>query len=149
MNEQLTDIERREWQKVFNTKWYQQVLPGKVKELVKTHPPFYIYDLKGTGHIATIHSYHDSKEDPDAVEPFMTVMLLPKYNREFLVERGIWGVPPRALERIELRCIADAEQIVSTVSNGLPWMQRLINTRDRNDVLRGNSQIPIDPKTGG
>lgn len=129
-----TELERKEWLKVFRSKWYLE-LPERIKQIVKQYPPFFTYKLKSTGHLAIIKEFGDDKEDHEA-PVFVVVKLLPKYNQDLIFERDLWGVPLSDLEHVEMRMITDMKKRVT--SGDSPFMKRLINTRDREDVLRGN-----------
>lgn len=129
----VSDLERGEWQKLFNHPWYQK-LPERLKKLVKERPPFYLYKMRSTGHFVTIHSYNEDKFDDNA-ELVITVKLKPEHNKEFVFERELFGVPKRDLEPFKIMAVARVMDIISGARSN---MKRLINPRDRNDVLRGN-----------
>lgn len=128
-----SDLEREEWLKLFNHPWYQK-LPERLKKLVKERPPFYLYKMRSTGHFAIIQSYNEDNKD-DSAELIITVKLKPEHNSAFVFEREIFGVPKRDLEPFKLIRVARVMDIISGAQSN---MKRLINPRDRNDVLRGN-----------
>ncbi len=108
----LNELERREFNRLNNDKWYRDLKPN-IKKVVDAFPPFYVYRLKDTGHLGFIYSYEDKKDDME-VPVSVTMKLTPQYNSDLVAERLIAFVPPEALERIMLRRVADMEQIIST-----------------------------------
>ena len=108
----LNELERREFARLHKDKWYLDLKPN-IKRVVDAYPPFYVYRLKDTGHLAFIHSYDDKKEDIE-VPVSITIKVTAQYNSDLVADRMIDFVPPEALERIMLRRVADVEKLLSS-----------------------------------
>lgn len=139
MLDKLTEVEREHWSKFLNSKFFLETLrTQRLKETALLAPPMYLYKLRSTGHLATIKEYVESIENEDA--PIMvTVFLHPEWNPSLLAIREIFGVPVHDLERIGIVEVEKRKKRLS-MAKSLPFMQRVINTRNREDVRRGNKQ---------
>lgn len=137
-----SDLEKIFWMKLLADKWFLEAPVPVQKQIVRT-PPFYLYRTKTKGALVTIKEYKEKKDD-DNPTILIVVSLHPDWNPQLLYERMILGVPEEELERVDIVEIARIKQVQARMQ-GLPWMQRLINTRDRSDVKRGNDQNAIKP----
>lgn len=138
MLDKLPDADRVEYRNMLNSPWYNN-LKKRVQKAVLENPPFYLYRLKSApGVLVTIKSYEESKKDRE-FPIFVCLKLKPEWNSAYAFEREIWGTPVEELIRVELVSEAKRKRRISTAS-GLPWMKRIINTRNREDVKRGNQQ---------
>lgn len=133
----LPDNERREWLTMLSISWFRE-LPELVQQAAIHRPPFYLYKLRSTGHLVSIKKYDQNKTNDEDIK--IVVVVSPDFNKEFVFERELWGVPAEELEKIKLLSVAKMEKLLSS-ARGLPWMKRLINTRSREDVLRGNNPL--------
>jgi hypothetical protein len=134
--DKLPEEERAEWLQLLRSQWYQGLNP-RIREVVLQAPPIYLYRLSGI-ELVEIKSYEENKLDHE--EPiWLCVKVKPEWNASYAIEREVWGVPPRELKREALLTVARRQRRVS-VGKGLGWMKRLQNTRNRDDVLRGNAQ---------
>jgi len=132
--EQLNELERREFNKLKNDKWFCE-LNAKVRVAVWEKPPFYLYEMHGTGHIATILQYIENKEDAEAPIT-VEVSIHPEWNRATITEHRIWGVPLDQLKPVMLRSVARMEAVKAEAASSLPLMRRLIDPRNRNEVKK-------------
>jgi hypothetical protein len=130
-----TERERYEWKRMLQTPWFTELTP-RLKEFVISLPPIYLYELQG--HLVEIYQYEEDKQDPSAPIT-VTANIKPEWNSQYMFQRMIRFVPASDLKRVELVRVARAEKILSG-TRGLPWMKRLIDTTNKEDVLRGNKQ---------
>ncbi len=133
--EKLTERERYEWTRFLESDWYMH-LPQRLKEFAISLPPIYLYRLRE--HLVEIYQYDEEKEDIRAPIT-VTVSIKPEWNSQYIFERKVRFVPSEELQRDELVRVARLQKLISSASS-LPWMRRLLDTRNRADVLRGNQQ---------
>jgi hypothetical protein len=134
--DKLPDEEREQMLDLLRSKWYQGLNP-KIRAVVDLAPPQYLYSMNGNV-LVEIKSYEENKIDER--EPvWLCVKVLPEWNPAYAIEREVWGVPPREVTREALLTVAKRERRISA-GKGLAWMKRLQNTRNRDDVRRGNAQ---------
>lgn len=130
-----TERERYEWNRMIQTPWYT-ALTTRLKQFVNSHPPIYLYEMRGQ--LVEIYQYEEEQNDPQAPIT-VTCSIKPEWNSQYLFQRMIRFVPAEELKRVELVRVARATKILSDARN-LPWMRRLIDTTNKEDVLRGNQQ---------
>lgn len=127
-----TDRERYEWNRMLQSTWFKELSP-RLQEFVISLPPIYQYETRGQ--LVEITQYDEDKEDPNA--PITVVIAIkPEANSQYLFERRIQFTPAHELKRGELLRVAKIQKLMSDARN-LGRMQRLINTKDREDVMRG------------
>lgn len=131
----LSERERYEWNRMLNDPWFLN-LSHRLKEFVISLPPIYLYEMRD--HLIEIYQYDEDKHDAQAPIT-VTASIKPEWNSQYLFQRMVRFVPAHELKRLELVRVARLEKIISSARH-LPWMQRLINTKDRQDVARGNRQ---------
>jgi len=118
LKENLTAVEKESYEILANDPWFKSLVSTpRIMLAVLQYPPFYLYQMRSTGHHAFIKSYEIAKKgykDRYAKgEITATLALKSIWNQDLLYEREIAFCPLTDLVRLKHRKIAESERLVS------------------------------------